>query len=259
MQKKGTSNRRREARLRGITILHEDEDVIVIVKPVGLLVQETLRGGGHTVEEVLSDYVRKGQAKSRRRVYLVHRLDRDTGGVMMVAKSEEVQTHFREHWNELTEKTYLARVEGRMPEDGGVVESFLAEDADGYRVRSVNDPKRGKHARTEWEKVSETAATTLVRVALKTGRKNQIRVHFAEAGHPVVGDAKYGSAAGRGRGQRKAGLCLYAWRLAFIHPRTGKKLFFETAQPAFAQDANLQPSNRRHGDDLRGSEETERP
>lgn len=250
MNKRQTSARR-AARLRGITILHEDEDVIVIEKPAGMLVQETRRGGGHTVEEVLSDYVRKGQAKSRRRVYLVHRLDRDTGGVMMVAKSEEVQAHFREHWNEITEKTYLARVVGRLPEGSGVFESLLAEDADGYRVRSVKDPRKGKPARTEWEKVSEAAGTTLVRAMLKTGRKNQIRVHFAEAGHPVVGDSKYGDAAAHGR--RASGMCLHAWRLAFIHPRTGKRLFFETALPAFAQPADRQPPKARHSDDLRGS------
>ena len=243
-----TQGSRSAKRLRGIAIRHADEDVIVCVKPAGLLVQETRRGGGHTVEEVLSDYVRKGQPRSRRRVYLVHRLDRDTGGVMMVAKSEEVQAHFREHWNEITEKTYLARVEGRMTEDRGVFESLLAEDADGYRVRSVKDPRRGRPARTEWTKVSATAATTLVRVALKTGRKNQIRVHFAEAGHPVVGDAKYGGAAAK-RGRRGEGLCLFAWRLAFIHPRTGKRLFFEAEPPAFARTPGVKASPSTEGRD----------
>ena len=223
---------RRKGRLRGIDILYEDEDVIVIEKAAGVLVQETRSGGGYTVEWALSDYVRKGQAKSRKRIYLVHRLDRETSGVMMVAKTPEVQDYFRTRWSEVTEKTYLARVSGQMPSESGVFESLLAEDTDGYRVRSVKDPQKGKLSRTEWERVSVQGNTTLVRVNLKTGRKNQIRVHFAEAGHPVAGDAKYGTGAVVGK--RNGGLCLHAWRLSFVHPRTGELMSFETDLPPFA-------------------------
>ena len=230
---------RRTRRLRGIRIMHEDEDVIVIEKAAGLLAQETRRGGGYAGDAALSDYVRKGQAKSRKRVYLVHRLDRETGGVMMVAKTPEAQDYFRSRWNEITEKTYLARVVGSLPTQEGFFESYLAEDADGYRVRSVKDAKRGRLARTEWRVLSEAKGTTLVRVMLKSGRKNQIRVHFSETGHPVVGDAKYGGPV------HPAGLCLHAWRLAFIHPRTGKKLFFETDLPAFADGYSPTPSDER--------------
>ena len=209
-------------------ILYEDRDVIVIDKPPGLLTTQTRAKEANTAEAWLNDYVRKGQRKSRKHVWLVHRLDRETGGVMMVAKSPEVQEYFRSRWNEITEKIYLARVVGSLPTKEGFFESLLAEDADGYRVRSVKDTKRGRLARTEWTVLSESKGTTLVRVALKSGRKNQIRVHFSEAGHPVVGDTKYRGPAS------PAGLCLHAWRLAFIHPRTGKKLFFETDLPAFA-------------------------
>ncbi|MCQ2390801.1 MAG: RluA family pseudouridine synthase [Kiritimatiellae bacterium] len=223
--------------MRGIRIVHEDDDVIVLEKAAGLLVQETRHGGEYTVEGALSDYVRKGQARSRKRVYLVHRLDRETSGVMMVAKTPEAEDYFRTHWNEVTEKTYLARVVGKMETPEGVYESHLAEDPDGYRVRSVANPNKGKAARTEWSVEAESGGTTLVRVALKSGRKNQIRVHFAEAGHPVVGDEKY-------RGPRASRLCLHAWRLAFIHPHTGRKLFFETERPAFAQ-----PRAERRSDD----------
>lgn len=227
--------RKGESRLRGIRIIHEDDDVIVLEKSAGLLVQETRRGGEYTVEWALSDYVRKGQSRSRKRVYLVHRLDRETAGVMMVAKSEEVQEHFRSRWNEITEKTYLALVAGRLPSAKGVFESYLAEDADGYRVRSVRNPKAGRLARTEWERVCEEGDFTLVVAMLKTGRKNQIRVHFAEAGHAVAGDAKYGGAPSART--RWKGLCLHAWRLAFIHPRTGRRMLFETALPPFAKKA----------------------
>ena len=113
--------------MRGIRIIHEDPDVIVIEKAAGILSCATRRGGNeYCVESVLTDYVRKGQAKSRKRVYLVHRLDRETSGVMMVAKTPEVQEYFRSNWNDLTEKTYLARVEGRLAEKEGVFESYLA-------------------------------------------------------------------------------------------------------------------------------------
>ena len=141
--------------IRGIRILHEDADVIVVEKAAGVLSQATRCGASarmheHTVEDALGDWVRKGQAKSRLRVYLVHRLDRDTSGVMMVAKSEEVQDYFRSNWNELTEKTYLARVEGKMDAPSGVFESYLCEDPKTLNVYSVPDPTRGKFARTEW-------------------------------------------------------------------------------------------------------------
>ena len=121
-------------------ILHEDRDVIVIDKPAGMLTTHTRAKESNTAEEWLNDYVRKGQAKSRKRVWLVHRLDRETSGVMMFAKSEEVAEAFRANWNELTEKTYLARVEGELAEERGVFESWLKEDADGYKVRSVQPP-----------------------------------------------------------------------------------------------------------------------
>jgi len=219
-------------------ILHEDRELIVIDKPAGLLTTHTrllgrfARETQPTAENFLNDYVRKGQAKSRKRVWLVHRLDRETSGVMMFAKSEEVAERFRSDWNALTEKTYLARVEGVLAEDCGVFESYLAEDADGYKVRSVPQPLSPSHqshhshppklARTEWKKLSVKDGTTLVEVMLKSGRKNQIRVHFSEAGHPVVGDEKYG-------GQKASRMYLHAWKLAIL--RNGKCECFESTPP----------------------------
>ena len=220
-------------------ILFEDDDVIVIEKPAGLLATHTklvgrlARESQLTAENLLNDYVRKGQAKSKKRVWLVHRLDRETSGVMMFAKSEEVAEKFRADWASLTEKTYLARVEGLLEEESGTFESYLLEDADGYRVRSVAAPdarrtsrsaRTPKLARTEWRRLSTTDGTTLVEVKLKTGRKNQIRVHFSEAGHPVIGDEKYG-------GERASRLYLHALSLRFCHPRTGEWLEF-TAPPS---------------------------
>ena len=228
-------------------ILFEDDDVIVVDKPAGLLTTHTklagraARASQLTAENILNDYVRKGQLKSRKRVWLVHRLDRDTSGVMMFAKSEAVAEKFRADWANLTEKTYLARVEGIIAEESGVFESHLLEDPDGYRVRSikvnlgsisqssnppirqsVNPPiRQPRYARTEWRRLSVKSDTTLVEVKLKTGRKNQIRVHFSEAGHPVVGDVKYG-------GKRADRLHLHAKSLRLRHPRTGEWLEFSS-------------------------------
>ena len=224
-------------------ILYEDRDVIVIDKPAGMLTTQTRAKESNTAEEWLNDYVRKGQAKSRLHVWLVHRLDRETSGVMMFAKSEEVAEWFRANWSELTEKTYVARVEGVLDEPCGVFESWLREDADGYRVRSVKgaardgraggaqayDSKGAKFARTEWRKISTEDGTTLVEVKLKSGRKNQIRVHFSEAGHPVVGDVKYG-------GQKASRMYLHSARLKFRHPHGGQWLGFASV----AKDRGLQ-------------------
>ncbi len=211
---------------------------MVIDKPAGMLTTHTRAKEANTAEEWLNDYVRKGQAKSRLQVWLVHRLDRETSGVMIFAKTEAIAEVFRSNWNELTEKTYVARVEGVMEDDAGVFESWLREDADGYKVRSVAGPTRdgrggmpqaqdgkgAKLARTEWRKISVEDGTTLVEVSLKSGRKNQIRVHFSEAGHPIVGDVKYG-------GQKARRMYLHSQRLRFKHPKSGKWMQFESASP----------------------------
>ena len=152
----------------------------------------------------------------------------------MFAKSEEVAEKFRADWASLTEKTYRARVEGLLEEESGTFESYLLEDADGYRVRSVAAPdarrasrnaRTPKLARTEWRRLSEEDGATLVEVTLKSGRKNQIRVHFSEAGHPVIGDVKYG-------GKPAMRLYLHSHLLRFAHPFTGKWMEF-SSRPCF--------------------------
>jgi len=214
-------------------ILYEDRDVVVIDKPAGMLTTHTRAKETNTAEEWLNDYVRKGQLRSRNHVWLVHRLDRETSGVMMFAKSEAVAEQFRSDWNKLTEKTYRARVEGILSDEKGVFESYLQEDTDGYKVRSVPPPRPSspasssripRLARTEWTKIGVEDDTTLVEVVLKSGRKNQIRVHFSEAGHPVIGDEKYG-------GQKASRLYLHALRLRFKHPHTGEWMSFESPAP----------------------------
>ena len=161
-------------------ILYEDRDVIVIDKPAGLLTTHTRAKETHTAEELLNDYVRKGQRKSRNHVWLVHRLDRETSGVMMFAKTEEVSEYFRADWNALTEKTYIARVAGEFAEDHGIFESYLQEDADGYKVHSVPPPTPHnlrnprnplKLAHTEWCRLSVEEAAEKTRSACISPRQ----------------------------------------------------------------------------------------
>ena len=206
-------------------ILFEDRAVIVIDKPAGLLTTHTklvgraAREAQATAENLLNGYVRKGQLRSSKRVWLVHRLDRETSGVMMFAKEESVAEWFRANWSEVTEKTYLARVVGVLDSDRGVFESYLREDPRTLKVHSVKDAAAGKLARTEWRRLAFKSGVTEVEVKLKSGRKNQIRVHFSEAGHPIVGDVKYG-------GPKADRLYLHAAKLSFRHPHTGAWLEF---------------------------------
>ncbi len=215
--------------MRKLDILYEDRDVIVVDKPAGLLTTNTrlvgrsAREAQPTAENFLNTYLRKGQLKSSKRVWLVHRLDRETSGVMLFAKSEKVAEYFRADWNNLTEKTYIARVEGIIEEECGVFDSYLKEDGDGYRVRSVSRETTGaKRAITEWKRLAVAKSHTDVEVKLKSGRKNQIRVHFSEAGYPLLGDVKYGA-------NKAHRLYLHSQKLVFKHPFTGRPMEFISA------------------------------
>lgn len=221
-RKKTKRSRHRPA---GLEILYEDDDLIVVDKTAGLLTEATRKGEARTAENILDDYVRKGCRRSSRRVWLVHRLDRDTSGVLLFAKSEEARDILRENWPGVV-KIYLAAVWGHLREPSGVLTGYLYED-DAFFVHQTRDERGGKFARTDYEALSERNGMTLVRVRLHTGRKNQIRVQFAAIGHPVVGDGKYGRHARPFRER----LCLHAKSISFPHPRTGERLFFETPSP----------------------------
>jgi len=209
---------------RGLPILYEDRDIIVVVKPVGLLTVGTDREKSRTVHYLLNDYVRKGNPKSRNRVYVVHRLDKDTSGVLVFAKSEQAKQFLQENW-ENTEKHYLAIVHGRLTAREGTISSYLAENK-ALRVYSTHDAAKGKLARTAYEVSEESERFSLVDVLLLTGRKHQIRVHFADMGHPVAGDRKYGE---RDIGIKRLGL--HARSISFTHPFTRKQVTFDTGVP----------------------------
>ena len=205
-------------------ILHEDKDILVVVKPAGLLTIGTERDKTRTAHYLLNDYVRKGDPKSRNRVYVVHRLDQDTSGILLFAKSEEAKKFLQEHWEE-TDKYYLAIVHGRLTAKEGMISSSLAENA-AQRVYSTLDPAKGKLAHTEYKVLQEGKGFSLVEIHLLTGRKHQIRVHFSEKGHPVVGDRKYGN--GDPVAKR---LALHARSISFIHPFNGRPMTFDTGMP----------------------------
>jgi tRNA pseudouridine32 synthase/23S rRNA pseudouridine746 synthase/23S rRNA pseudouridine1911/1915/1917 synthase len=209
---------------RGLPILHEDKDILVVEKPAGLLTIGTERDKSRTAHYLLNDYVRKGNPKSRNRVYVVHRLDQDTSGILLFAKSEQAKKFLQEHWEE-TEKHYLAIIHGRLMPKEGTISTCLVENA-AQRVYSTPDAAKGKLSHTAYRVLKETRGFSLVDIHLLTGRKHQIRVHFAEKGHPVVGDRKYGEGD---HGSKR--LALHARSLSFIHPFSGKRMHFDTGVP----------------------------
>ena len=218
------SRKSKKRQPRGLPILFEDKHILVVNKPSGLLTIGTAREKSRTAHYLLNDYVRKGDPKSRHRVYVVHRLDRDTSGVLLFAKSEETKRFLQEHWDE-TEKHYLAIVHGRLTPAEDTISTYLAENS-AQRVYSTTDKQRGKLSHTAYKVLKMSKGFSLVDIHLLTGRKHQIRVHFAGKGHPVAGDRKYGEqpmAAGR--------LALHARSLTFPHPASGKPMTFEAGIP----------------------------
>ncbi|MCD6526941.1 MAG: RluA family pseudouridine synthase [Desulfuromonas sp.] len=209
---------------KGLTILHEDKDIVVIVKPAGLLTIGTNHDKTRTVHYLLNDYVRKGNPKSRNRVYVVHRLDQDTSGILIFAKSEQAKQFLQEHWQE-TDKHYLAIVHGHLTLKEGTISTYLTENS-AKKVYSNQDTAKGKLSHTAYKVLQETKRFSLVDIHLLTGRKHQIRVHFAEKGHPVTGDKKYGN--GEFVSKR---LTLHARSISFTHPFNGRKMTFDTGIP----------------------------
>ena len=211
---------------RGLVILHEDRDILVVDKPAGLLTMATDRDNTQTAYFILTDYIRKGYSKSRKRIFIVHRLDRETSGIFIFAKSREAKLCLQDHWKE-TEKKYLAVVHGRCDRKSETITTYLAENKARF-VYSTSDATKGKLSRTAYKVLKQTKDFALLEVGLLTGRKNQIRVHLAGIGHAVVGDGKYGK-----EDKAHARLALHARSISFKHPFSGEQLTFETKVPAY--------------------------
>ena len=203
-------------------ILYEDGRLLVIAKPAGLLSMASDKEKLRTAYRMATDYVRK--TDSRNRIFIVHRLDRDTSGVLLFAKDEETKRAYQDNWDRLVgRRGYLAVVEGRPPRDSDTIRTLLRENA-AHKVYSV--PSGGKEAITHYTTLSRGREYALLEVDIDTGRKNQIRAHLSELGCPVAGDRDYGAATDPlGR------LCLHAHELRHTYPFTGEARRFRAEAP----------------------------
>lgn len=211
---------------RGFEILYEDRDLIVGNKTAGILTVAALWEKENTIHQILNSYVRKGSAVSKKSVYVVHRLDQATSGVLMFAKTPEVQDFLKNNWK-TTVKTYYAIVHGILQKKQDTITSHLVEDED-YVVSSTTDEEQGKLAMTEYSVIQEVKNMSLLKINLLTGKKNQIRVHMAELGHPIVGDSKYGKKNNDGKN-----LMLHSSSIEFTHPFNGKRIHVEAQPPQY--------------------------
>ncbi len=211
---------------KGVSVVYEDRDILVVDKRCGLLTVSTNKVRENTVYYLLNTYVRKGNQKSRKRIFIVHRLDRDTSGIIVFAKSEKAKRYLQEEWQGF-KKTYYAVVSGVLREKEGVITSYLAENR-ACKMYSVSDPEKGKKAMTGYKVLKESEKYSLVEIDLITGKKNQIRVHLADKGCPVVGDKKYGK-----KEKDIKRLALHAGVLTIVHPHTKEKMTFKTKVPEY--------------------------
>ncbi len=209
----------------GMRVFLEDQTLIVIDKPSGLLSIASEAEDERTAYFQLTEYVRHSRPESKERVWIVHRLDRETSGLMVFAKTPEAKEKLQGNWDQ-AEKRYEAVVEGRLPATQGTFESHL-DETNPFRVRSVPEGPTTRRAVTHYRELARRPGRSLVELTLETGRRHQIRVHLADAGCPVVGDEKYGA-----RTDPAKRLGLHACALKFAHPVSGEALSFVSPMPA---------------------------
>lgn len=202
-------------------VLYDDEDYIVIDKPAGIATSSI--DGSANIQNIVSEFL-KTITKGVMRTYVVHRLDKEVSGVLILAKSESAMESIKEKWDE-TEKHYLAYVEGipEKPED--TIRSWLSEDGM-QKMHSVKESPNSKLAITNYKVIRVVNDNALLDIRTETGRKNQIRVHLSDIGHPIIGDRKYGASAEFVRRVR-----LHACSISFPHPATGKFVIVESPMP----------------------------
>lgn len=208
---------------RGLGLVHEDAAMVVVDKQPGLLSMATERERERTAYRLLWDYL--AAQRPRARPFIVHRLDRETSGLLVFAKSEATKRSLQAQFEARTvERVYVALVRGKVRREAGTLESRLVEDKS-LRVHPTSGPE-GKTAITSYRVIGHGQDTTLLELSLGTGRRRQIRVQLAAIGHPIVGDREHGGPSGPFRR-----LCLHAKRLGFVHPTTGKPMRFDSAAP----------------------------
>lgn len=212
----------REKVAKNIDIIYEDKDIIVINKPSGLLTVATEKEKNKTAYHLVMEYLKKKNKNNR--IFIIHRLDKDTSGIIMFAKNERAKHLYQDNWNDIVKKRcYYAVIDGKMENKEGTIKSYLKEN--GNMVYSVKD-RSGKIAITEYKVLKERKNISLLDINLKTGRKNQIRVHMKENKTPILGDLKYGE-----KSKLINRLALHAYKLELINPVTKKLLTFEVNMP----------------------------
>ncbi len=208
----------------GVKIVYEDETVVVVEKPAGLLTIATDKEKRRTLYAALREHVKSESPAAK--LFIVHRLDRDTSGLLVFAKSGEAKDVMQDAFAaRQVDRTYTAVVEGLVKDDQGTLTSYLVESS-ALKVHVTKDRKKGAEAITKFKVVHRGRKHTLVEIDLVTGRKAQIRVQFADAGHPVSGDRVYGTAT-----NMVARLMLHASRLAFDHPVKKRRMIFRSRAP----------------------------
>ena len=212
----------REKVAKNIDIIYEDKDIIVINKPSGLLTVATEKEKNKTAYHLVMEYLKKKNKNNR--IFIIHRLDKDTSGIIMFAKNERAKHLYQDNWNDIVKKRcYYAVIDGKMENKEGTIKSYLKENSN--MVYSVKD-RSGKLAITEYKVLKERKNISLLDINLKTGRKNQIRVHMKENKTPILGDLKYGE-----KSKLINRLALHAYKLELINPVTKKLLTFEINMP----------------------------
>ena len=212
----------REKVAKNIDIIYEDKDIIVINKPSGLLTVATEKEKNKTAYHLVMEYLKKKNKNNR--IFIIHRLDKDTSGIIMFAKNERAKHLYQDNWNDIVKKRcYYAVIDGKMENKEGTIKSYLKEN--GNMVYSVKD-RSGKIAITEYKVLKEIKNISLLDINLRTGRKNQIRVHMKENKTPILGDLKYGE-----KSKLINRLALHAYKLELINPVTKKILTFEVNMP----------------------------
>lgn len=208
-----------------IKLVYEDNDIIVVDKGYGVLSTAAGKPSDDTVYNIVKKYARGFSDKAN--VYVVHRLDRDTSGLMLLTRTKQARDKLISNWNNMViDRKYIAIVEGKMEQKEGTVKSFLAENPDTFEMYSTDDKKLGRLAVTRYRVVEQGSRFAMVELEIKTGRKNQIRVHMHDLGNPVSGDRKYG-----GHPSPINRIALHATTLAIVHPITGKAVTFTSPVP----------------------------
>lgn len=208
-----------------LRLVYEDDDLIVVEKGYGLLSMGTDKVKDGTAYSILREYVKRKDPRNK--LFIVHRLDRDTTGLMLFAKSQQAKEALQHNWNNMVlERKYVAVVEGVIEPEEGEIRSYLAENSQ-HEVYSTDNPEEGRLAVTYYKTLKKKSPYSLVELSLATGRKNQIRVHMKDCGHPIVGDRRYGA-----KSSPIHRLCLHARTLRFVHPITRRDMNFSTPLPA---------------------------